>query len=349
MQLPQPRGPVSAALVEALARSPHKLADSLVAPATGDCDALTDEDLQMSLHLCYELHYHGFDGVDEGWEWHPSLLSVRQAAERRFETALRRLVPVPDAVSPADVPRALTALVDADNGPQLSKHLTGRATIEQFREFVIHRSIYHLREADPHTWAIPRLAGRAKAALVEIQADEYGGGRPERMHAELFRTTMRQLGLDTAYGAYLEAVPAITLATNNLMSLFGLHRRLRGAILGHLAVFEMTSSLPNRRYGNGLRRLGGDADATRFYDEHVEADAVHEQIAAHDLCGSFCADLPPERRAEQTSLLLFGAACALALDGRFAGYLLRRWTADESSLRRQSYPRGRSLVGALGA
>ena len=69
------------------------------------------------------------------------------------------------------------------------------------------------------------------------------------------------------------------------MSLFGLHRRLRGALLGHLAAFEMTSSLPNRRYGNGLRRLGFDEVATRFYDEHVEADAVHEQIAAHDMCG----------------------------------------------------------------
>src|SRR3954462_8661674 len=110
---------------------------------------------------------------------------------------------------------------------------------------------------------------------------------------------MRDLDLDDTYGADLDVVPAVTLATNNLMSLFGLHRRLRGAALGHLAVFEMTSSLPNRRYGNGLRRLGGNATATRFYDEHVEADAVHEQIAAHDLCGGFCAQQP-----EQGALVL---------------------------------------------
>ena len=67
------------------------------------------------------------------------------------------------------------------------------------------------------------------------------------------------------------------------MSLFGLHRRLRGAIAGHLAAFEMTSSLPNRRYGNGFRRLGFGPQVTGFYDEHVEADAVHESIAAWDL------------------------------------------------------------------
>ncbi|MEK8105100.1 iron-containing redox enzyme family protein [Micromonospora sp. M12] len=118
---------------------------------------------------------------------------------------------------------------------------------------------------------------------MEIQTDEYGNGRLDRMHAELFRCTLDRLGLDTAYAAHLDAVPAVTLATNNLMSLLGLHRRLRGALLGHLAAFEMTSSLPNRRYGNGLRRLGFDEVATRFYDEHVEADAVHEQIAAHDM------------------------------------------------------------------
>lgn len=353
MQLPHPRGPVSAGLVRALSGAPQDLpADLRHGLAPGDDAALTDEDLQLTLHICYELHYRGFDGVDDEWEWSPSLLAVRQAAERRFEAALRRLVPVPAPVPAREVPRALTALVEADDAPSLSKYLAARATAEQFREFVVHRSIYHLREADPHTWAIPRLAGRPKAALVEIQADEYGGGRPERVHAELFRATMLGLGLDAAYGAHLDAVPALTLATNNLMSLFGLHRRLRGAILGHLAVFEMTSSLPNRRYGNGLRRLGLGPDTTRFYDEHVEADAVHEQIAAHDLCASFCAAEPG-----QSAPVLFGAACALALDGRLSRHVLARWSAGESSLRAQPPSRGwaappsiaREAVGALGA
>ncbi|MEV4510228.1 iron-containing redox enzyme family protein [Dactylosporangium sp. NPDC049525] len=347
MRMPHPRGPVSDLLTATLAGPPRDLpAEAWQELATG-VDPCTDEDLQLSLHICYELHYRGFEGVDERWEWQPSLLALRQAAEERFEDGLRGLAPVPGQPAPHEVPHALAALVEADDSPSLSRFLTGRASIEQFREFVIHRSIYHQREADPHTWAIPRLSGGPKAALVEIQADEYGGGRLERMHAELFRTTMRELDLDDTYGAYLDVVPAITLATNNLMSLFGLHRRLRGAILGHLAVFEMTSSLPNRRYGNGLRRLGGSPDATRFYDEHVEADAVHEQIAAHDLCGGFCAQEP-----RQGAQVLFGAASALALDGRFAGHVLDRWDAGQSSLRAgaaDSSDRGRSPVGALGA
>ncbi len=66
---------------------------------------------------------------------------------------------------------------------------------------------------------------------MEVQSDEYGGGRPERMHSVLFANTMRALGLDDTYGAYLDRLPGITLATVNLMSLCGLHRRLRGAIV----------------------------------------------------------------------------------------------------------------------
>ncbi|MEH0828792.1 iron-containing redox enzyme family protein, partial [Micromonospora sp. CPCC 205714] len=282
--LPQPRGPVSTAVVEALRRPPHDLPAGLGAEF-GTADPVADEDLQLTLFLCYELHYRGWQGVDEDWEWQPSLLALRSVAERAFEAALRRLAGPLPAVLPGGVPRALADLVAADDGPSLAAALQRRATLAQFREFVTHRSIYHLREADPHSWGLPRLGGPAKAALVEIQMDEYGNGRLDRMHAELFRRTLDRLGLDTGYAAYLDRVPAVTLATNNLISLFGLHRRLRGALLGHLAAFEMTSSLPNRRYGNGLRRLGLDEVATRFYDEHVEADAVHEQIAAHDLCG----------------------------------------------------------------
>ncbi|WP_433538686.1 iron-containing redox enzyme family protein [Micromonospora sp. CA-249363] len=329
--LPQPRGPLSTALTDALRRAPHDLPADLgvdLDPA----DPLTDEDLQLTLFLCYELHYRGWRGVDEGWEWQPTLLALRARAERPFEAALRRLTGVP-AVPADGVAAGLAELVAADDGPSLAAALQRRADLTQFREFVAHRSVYHLREADPHSWALPRLGGPAKAALVEIQTDEYGNGRLDRMHAELFRRTLDRLGLDTDYGAHLDVVPAVTLATNNLMSLFGLHRRLRGALLGHLAAFEMTSSLPNRRYGNGLRRLGLDEVATRFYDEHVEADAVHEQIAAHDLCGGLVRTEPalaPD--------VLFGAAAALAVDRLFAAHLLDSWAAGRSSLRSPAPP-----------
>ncbi|MFB9252011.1 iron-containing redox enzyme family protein [Sphaerisporangium melleum] len=324
-RLPEPRGPLSAFLFGALTRAPYDLPE--VAVDSGE-PALFDEDLQIALHVCYELHYRGFDGVDERWEWHPPLLALRARLERRLEEGLAETVARPEPVLPRELPKALTELT-AGGGelPPLADFLQHRARPEQFREFVVHRSIYHLKEADPHTFAIPRLSGPAKALLVEIQADEYGGGRPERMHAELYRQTMRGLGLPDAYGTHLDLVPAITLAVGATMSLFGLHRRHRGALLGHLAALEMTSSRPNVKYARGLRRLGAGADTARFYDEHVQADAVHEQVAAQ-MCAAFAAAEPA-----MTGEVLYGAACCLTLDRLFAAHLLDAWKAGTGSLR----------------
>jgi Iron-containing redox enzyme len=322
--LPQARGDASALLVEHLVDPVHQLPWIEVDAA----DPLTDDDLQLALYLCYELHYRGLPGVDERWEWEPSLLALRREWEVLFEGALLATIGAPLGLD-GDMDLALRAIVDGDDGPSLSRHLEHEGTVEQVLEFVVHRSAYQLKEADPHSWAIPRLSGRPKAALVEVQADEYGGGRPERIHAELFAVTMDELGLDRAYGAYLDLLPGVTLATVNLMSLLGLHRRWRGAITGHLAAFEMTSSLPNRRYGNALRRLGFGPRATDFFDEHVEADAVHENVAAVDLAGGL-ARQDPGLAAD----VLWGARALVDVEGRWARHLLERWEAGRSSLLR---------------
>ena len=321
--LPGPRGPLSDFTVAALGESPHALG----AFPLPDGDPLGSDDLHLALYCLYELHYRSFDGVDAGWEWEPSLLAFRGSLERAFEAALLEAVPHRGRADAADMDLQLRALIDADDGPSLARHLATQATLDQALEFLVHRSAYHLKEADPHSWALPRLGGAPKAALVEIQADEYGGGDVRWMHATLFADTLRAAGLDPRYGAYLEVIPGTTLATVNLMSLLGLHRRWRGAIVGHLAIFEMTSTGPNRRYGNAFRRLGFGSELTRFFDEHVEADAVHENVAANDLAGTLARE-----SAELSADVLFGAEALLELDRRFAAHLLSSWERGESSL-----------------
>src|SRR5215217_7478498 len=322
-ELPEPRGELSAWLTDRLREPALPVTDSpVIAPA----DPLTDEDFQLSLYVLYELHYRGFSGVDPDWEWEPNLLAIRADLERTFEGALIAVAgPVDETCN--DVPTKLSDLLEEYKGPPVGRYLETQATLEQFREFVVHRSAYQLKEADPHSFAIARLSGRAKVALVEIQSDEYGSGRPERQHARLYAQTMDALGLDSAYGSYLDLIPGSTLATVNLMSLLGLHRRLRGSLVGHLALLEMDSTAPNRRYGNALRRLGYDATATDFYDEHVEADAVHEALAAHDLAGALAADEP-----ELTVDILFGAQAMLALDETVGKQQYAAFKAGESSL-----------------
>jgi len=337
--LPRPRGPVSTAVLDVLAGR----ASSADLPARPDADPWGD-DLQLALYCCYELHYRGFADVDERWEWDPGLLAVRATLEVPFEAALERLVPPqPFERQAAEMDLVLREVAAADAGPSVARFIESRACEQQLLEFLVHRSGYQLKEADPHSWAIPRLSGQPKAALVEIQADEYGGGDPARIHAQLFADSMRVLGLDASYGAYLDHLPAATLATVNLMSLCGLHRRLRGAIVGHLALFEMTSSAPNRRYARGLRRLGFDTpEATRFFDEHVEADAVHENIAAVDLAGGLARQEPA-----LAAQIVWGARAQVALDGLWAEHVLGAWEEGRCSLR---HPAGRERSSAaLGA
>jgi hypothetical protein len=292
-------------------------------------DPLADDDLQLALYVCFELHYRSFPDLDPAWEWNPVLLAVRGLLEKAFLQRLESEINSRmDPVDPETVGDLLFELEAGDSGVSLSRHLEIEAGIEEFREFVIHRSLYQLKEADPHSWAIPRLSGAAKTALLEIQGDEYGGGRPERMHSVLFAKTMRALDLKSQENAYLALVPGSAIATVNLMSALGLRRSRRGAIVGHLAMFEMTSALPNRRYANALRRLGFDDVATDFYDEHVEADAVHENIAAYDLAGGLARAEP-----ELADDIIFGARALLYLEDRFARELLDSWQRGESSLR----------------
>jgi hypothetical protein len=329
--LPDPVGPLTDQLIAALAGEPGPAAPALAgfidAPPPPPRTVLGDDDFQLALYVLYELHYRGFAGVDDAWEWNLPLLAFRAVLEQAFEAALAQAVPRPAPTPAQKIDLALRAILAADDDPSLSRYIEARATHAELLEFVIHRSAYQLKEADPHTWVMPRLHGAPKAALVRIQSDEYGEGVPGRAHAELFRETMVALGLDASYGAYLPRLPGVTLATVNLISFLGLHRRLRGALVGHLAAFEMSSSLPNRRYSHGLDRLGWPA-ARPFYDEHVVADAVHENLAAVDLAGGL-GRLEPDLIGD----ILFGAAALVELDRRAARHMLGAWRHGDSSLR----------------
>jgi hypothetical protein len=321
--LPEPRGPLSEFVIDHVR---HGRPVASPAPVGID-DPLDGADSQLALHVCYELHYRSFGAMADELEWDPGLLGFRRQLERGFEDRLRQVVPS-DRVVPGAVPARIRQAIDEFEGPSLSSFMRDQGTIDQFREFAVHRSAYQLKEADPHTWGIPRLSGRPKAALLYIQADEYGGGFAPDVHSQLFADTMDALGLDSTYGRYVDQLPGVTLATGNLISLFGLHRRWRGALVGHLTVFEMTSVTPMGRYSEALRRLGVPAVAQRFYDVHVVADADHEVVALNELAARLALDEP-----ELASDIVFGARAVMEVERRFADALLSAWGRGESALR----------------
>lgn len=320
--LPQPRGCLSEAVIEALGSAPGRV----LLPALDGCSVIADDDTQLALWCCYQLHYSSFRGVDDAWEWEPALIAARRVLERAFIDRLVEEIGAPHPVPAPAVAPAFHALANGD-GPSLSGHLLEHGTREQIREFLVHRSLYQRKEADPHTWTIPRVAGRVKAAMVSIQYDEYGEGISDAMHAELFATTMRALDLDPAFGAYLDWVPGATLATDNLVTMFGLHREWRAASVGHLTLFEMTSVGPMSRYAKALRRLDIAPSARRFYEVHVAADALHQCVALDEMAAALV-----EQDPTSSGKLLFGARALVEVERRFAQRLLNSWGVGRSSL-----------------
>ena len=318
--LPSPRGPLSSALFARLTDD-----DPIPTPTLRTVDPLVDDDLHLALWCCYELHHHGFEGVTDDREWDLEILRFRRILESAFEAALRT-EHRPSSV-PGD-PQIALRVIATWAGPPLASTVATQGELRHLRELAVHRSAYQLKEADPHTWAIPRLAGRGRSAMIEIQADEYGSGVPGQAHAELFADAMEQLDLCPEFGHYVDRLPGTTLATDNLVTMFGLHRRLRGALVGHLALFEMCSVTPMSKYLAATRRIGGLPVLERFYEVHVDVDAHHADLALNQMVDGFVADEP-----DLAADVIFGAAALARVEARFAQRILRAWEGGGSALR----------------
>ncbi len=328
MLLPPARGPMGTALHALLLTVAPARVDSAppagLVPALDPSEAPDAEDAAQCLWVLHELHYRGFAEVDDAWEWSPLLMPLRQALEQDLERRLReRFAAAWEEVDPADDVAALVGrIIGADDAPSLARHLQRRGTREQALSLLRQRSLYHLKEADPTSWVVPRLTAAPKAALMEVQFDEYGGGDPERLHHRLFEQGMAAAGLESDYGHYVGEATLPILEQNNAVSMFGLQRRLRGAAMGHFAAFEATSSVPSRQLAQGLRRLGVGEAMAAYYDEHVEADAVHEHLALVGVCGTLVDEEPgllPD--------VALGAWTCLDLEARTATDMLARWDA----------------------
>lgn len=325
--LPAAHGPLSTAVRRTLSAPASRELSGRLSASVRDADPY-GLDLQLALYMCYELHYRGFASVDPAWEWNPSLLALRSELERAFLAGVHR------DVGPIDADHTAAAEMDAitvepADGTGPSYYLRDTGTWEQMREYFVHRSLYHLKEADPHAFAIPRLSGTAKAAFVAVEFDEYGAGSGIRMHQQLFADLLEAADLDSTYLAYLDAVPAESLAVVNLMSLFGLHRRWRGAAVGHFASTEITSPPGSRRMVQALQRLQAPPACVEFYREHVEADAVHEHVVRQSVVGDLVA-----REPHLDSDVVFGIRAHAAVENRLADAVMAAWQRGESSLRR---------------
>ena len=229
--------------------------------------------------------------------------SCTTSASRRSRRARVGPAAAPAARSPGARPRGPAAVqvrracgmsfvedffewVAEHDGVSLAAHVQRDADRDQVLELLRVRSLYHLQEADPTAWVVPRLGVRAKAALMELLCTtSTAPATPTACTTTASRSAWRPAASTPRSAPMSTRCRPEILEQNNTMSLFGLHRRRRAAALGHLAAFEATSSLPSRRMVAGLERLGFPDELVDYYGEHVEADAVHEQLAVRTIVG----------------------------------------------------------------
>ncbi|MFD8288753.1 iron-containing redox enzyme family protein, partial [Streptomyces lavendulae] len=75
-------------------------------------------------------------------------------------------------------------------------------------------------------------------------------------------------------------------------------------------------------------RCGAGPAAEHFYAEHVEADAVHEQVVRHEVIGGLLADEPALEED-----VAFGCAATVLLEERLACHIRQAWDHGHSALR----------------
>ncbi|WP_405843091.1 hypothetical protein OG528_31740 [Streptomyces platensis] len=141
-QLPPPRGCLSGTVISWLPTGQ--------VPLPTREEAQPEEpygtDLQLALYVLYELHYQGFDHVDDDHAWAPELLVVRRYLGEAFLRALRADVPAPG------VREALAGLLTepaADDGSSVSHYLKRERRLWQLRQVVRRERVDGLLRDEP--------------------------------------------------------------------------------------------------------------------------------------------------------------------------------------------------------
>jgi hypothetical protein len=78
-----------------------------------------------------------------------------------------------------------------------------------------------------------------------------------------------------------------------------------------------------------LQRMDAPPECIAFYREHVEADAVHEQVVRLDVVADLVSREPKLDRD-----IVFGIRANAVVENRLADNIMASWTQDRTSLRR---------------
>jgi nitrite reductase/ring-hydroxylating ferredoxin subunit len=156
------------------------------------------------------------------------------------------------------------------------------ATREQFRVVLREYALDGLTEAQAMFAVVPRLDPASQAPVMRILIDEFGCGNPARIHANLYRDLLVELGLPTSLESYLQPDRLeVAFAFVNVYHWLTKRAPTVDYYLGALVYTESVIPWSFRCFVRACERLGIEHGA--YFSEHIHIDPYHARDASYAL------------------------------------------------------------------
>jgi len=242
--------------------------------------------------------------------------------EGAFMEELRADVAPRAAEAPQDVDGFLAwfeALKETGPGQDdpLFPWLAEEAGVEDFRYFLGQEAAGEAGFDDLTAMTQVKVPASAKLELANNYWDEMGRGNPKGMHGPMLDGLVDELNL----AARIEDTVWESLALANAMTAMAVNRRYAWHSVGALGAIELTAPGRSRATADGLKRLGFDGKARRYFELHAVLDVKHSRDWNEKVITPLVAEAP--RRA---TAIAEGALIRLTAGARcFARYRAALW------------------------
>ncbi len=198
--------------------------------------------------------------------------------EGAFLEELRTEVASRAAEAPTDVAGFLEWFEDLQvtgpgQGDPLFPWLANEASVDDFKYYLTQEAAGEAGFDDLTALTQVKISATAKMELANNYWDEMGRGNPKGMHGPMLDAMVVALGLSpTVNNTVWES-----LALANSMTAMAMNRRYAWHSIGALGAIELTAPGRSRSTADGLKRLGMDKLAYRYFDLHAVLDIKHSE------------------------------------------------------------------------
>lgn len=162
-----------------------------------------------------------------------------------------------------------------DSGPgqgdPLFPWLAEEAGVHDFRWFLEQEAAGEAGFDDLVALTQVKIPAVAKMELANNYWDEMGRGNPKGMHGPMLDGLIAELGIE----ARIDDTVWESLALANAMTAMATSRRYAFHSIGALGAIELTAPGRSRATADGLKRLGFNGKARRYFELHAVLDVRH--------------------------------------------------------------------------